>query len=65
MVTYVLARTMRNQASCRCGWQGKRRLFRGHAVVDAYQHCAESGHKPLGAPDICVTAPPVIRDTTA
>jgi hypothetical protein len=35
-------------ALCDCGWQGKRRWFRGVAVVDAHLHSAETDHLPLG-----------------
>jgi hypothetical protein len=38
-------------------------MFKGHAVVDAYQHCAETGHQPLGPQDICVSVPPMSRDS--
>ena len=38
----------RNQALCDCGWRGKRRWFRGVAVVDAHLHSAETDHLPLG-----------------
>lgn len=30
----------RHQAECDCGWLGQRRLLRGAAVVEAYQHAA-------------------------
>ena len=45
----VTAATLRNQASCECGWTGKRRWFRGSAVSDAYIHGAHSGHLPADA----------------
>jgi hypothetical protein len=45
----VIARPLRNQAICSCGWHGKNRWFRGLAVSDAYLHGAESGHDPAGA----------------
>ncbi len=31
---------LRHQAECDCGWLGQRRLLRGAAVVEAYQHAA-------------------------
>ncbi len=30
----------RHQAECDCGWLGPRRMLRGAAVVDTYQHAA-------------------------
>jgi hypothetical protein len=45
---YVLAAWLRNEAVCSCGWTGKRRIFQGHAVVDALLHCADTGHAPAG-----------------
>jgi hypothetical protein len=50
VITTVWVRTGRNQAQCGCGWRGRRRLFRGSAVVDALMHCADTGHEPAGAP---------------
>jgi hypothetical protein len=57
---YVLAEWLLNEAMCTCGWTGRRRIFRGHAVVDALLHCADTGHTPAGAtPD---SVPVIKRD---
>ncbi|MFN8102710.1 MAG: hypothetical protein U0Q20_14130 [Mycobacterium sp.] len=36
----MFERLFRHQAECDCGWLGQRRLLRGAAVVEAYQHAA-------------------------
>lgn len=36
----------RSQALCSCTWAGRRRLMRASAVVDALEHCAETGCTP-------------------
>jgi hypothetical protein len=57
---YVLAEWLLNEAVCTCGWTGRRRIFRGHAVVDALLHCADTGHTPAGTtPD---SVPVIKRD---
>ena len=40
----------RHQAECDCGWKGPRRLLRGAAVVDTYQHAAL--HLPASEQDL-------------
>ena len=39
-VNHMFERLLRHQAECDCGWLGQRRLLRGAAVVEAYQHAA-------------------------
>ena len=39
-VRYMFESLLRHQAECDCGWLGQRRLLRGAAVVEAYQHAA-------------------------
>lgn len=45
---YILTTSLTSQAHCQCGWAGKRRLFRGRAVLDVVEHCQEFGHMPVG-----------------
>jgi hypothetical protein len=47
---YVLLSWLQNQGRCQCGWHGKRRWFRGSAVVDVLNHCGQTGHLPVGLP---------------
>lgn len=37
------------EPTCQCGYQGKPRIFRGVAVIDAINHCQEFGLTPVGA----------------
>lgn len=45
---YVLVTWLNNRGHCQCGWQGKRRLFRGAAVLDVIGHGVETRHMPVG-----------------
>jgi hypothetical protein len=45
-IATVATAWLNNRGHCQCGWQGKRRIFRGAAVVDVGLHCAETGHTP-------------------
>lgn len=45
---YLVTSWLNNQAHCQCGYQGKRRWFRGNAVLDVIEHCATTKHKPVG-----------------
>jgi hypothetical protein len=49
---YVLLSWLQNQGRCQCGWRGKRRWFRGRAVVDVLGHCGQTGHMPVGLPPV-------------
>lgn len=60
---YVLTTWCRNQAHCQCGWAGKRRLFRGRAVLDVVEHCQEFGHMPVGTQALEPTTPTRHRPT--
>ncbi|MCV7416433.1 hypothetical protein [Mycolicibacterium litorale] len=47
---YLVSSWLNNQAQCQCGYQGKRRWFRGNAVIDVIEHCQLTKHKPVGLP---------------
>jgi hypothetical protein len=49
---YVLVSWLNNRAACQCGFHGKRRLFRGSAVLDVMTHCQTTGHTPVGWPHL-------------
>lgn len=49
---YVLVSWLNNRAQCQCGWNGKRRTFRGSAVLDVLMHCSDTGHSPQGIPPV-------------
>lgn len=42
----VVSAWLRNQATCSCGWTGKRRTLTGAAKIDALLHTADTGHEP-------------------
>lgn len=47
---YVVVSWLNNRARCQCGYEGKRRWFRGNAVLDVIEHCQHTKHKPVGLP---------------
>lgn len=49
---YLVASWLNNRAQCQCGYEGKRRWFRGNAVIDVIEHCQVTKHKPVGLPAI-------------
>ncbi|TFV58204.1 hypothetical protein E4P42_12605 [Mycobacterium sp. PS03-16] len=49
---YLLVNWLNNQARCQCGYEGKRRWFRGLAVNDVLEHSTQTGHMPVGLPKI-------------
>jgi hypothetical protein len=49
---YLVVSWLNNRAHCQCGYQGKRRWFRGLALNDVIEHCQEFGHMPVGLPPI-------------
>lgn len=50
---HVVVKLFRNQARCRCGWEGNPRVLQASAVVDAWQHCEEIAHSgDDNSPDI-------------
>lgn len=51
-VAYLLQSWLNNRGACQCGWQGKRRWFRGAAVVDVIEHCQTTSHVPVGLPPV-------------
>ena len=52
VTAYVVARRLRNQAVCGCGWHGKSRLLRGTSVADAFEHCNDFGHLPKSTTEL-------------
>lgn len=50
-LTYLLFDWCGNRARCQCGFSGKRRVFRGSALLDVLEHCRSSGHVPVGVLD--------------
>ncbi|MGE2715272.1 hypothetical protein ACQI4L_14540 [Mycolicibacterium litorale] len=49
---YLVTSWFNNRGRCQCGFQGKRRWFRGNAVLDVVEHCQVTKHKPVGLPAI-------------
>ncbi|KUI39180.1 hypothetical protein [Mycobacterium sp. GA-2829] len=47
---YMITSWLNNRAQCQCGYEGKRRWFRGNAVIDVIEHCQLTKHKPVGLP---------------
>lgn len=49
---YLVTSWLNNRARCQCGYEGKRRWFRGNAVIDVVEHCQATKHKPVGLPAV-------------
>lgn len=46
VVTAFVYRRGKSRAECSCGWEGRKRIFRGIAVVDALEHAHRQGCAP-------------------
>ena len=45
---YLVVSWLDNRAQCQCGYKGKRRWFRGNALLDVIEHCEVTKHKAVG-----------------